>query len=95
MDFARRDALLIRVDRSNTNPEIGFEKLETVAANPLRTELEQFVDCVKSRRPPVVGGREGRAALALAERVMNCIEVHAEQVQMHLGGRALGHPGES
>lgn len=95
VDFARRDALLIRVDRSKANPEIGFEKLETVAADPLRAELEQFLTCVKSRQPPLVGGREGRAALALAERVMNCIELHAEQVQMHLGGRALGQPGES
>jgi predicted dehydrogenase len=95
VDFARRDALLVRVDRGKPNPEIGFEKLETVPAEPLRAELQAFVECVKSRRPPLVGGHEGRAALALAERVMDCIEHHAEQVQMHLGGRALGQPGES
>ncbi|HEV2378261.1 MAG TPA: Gfo/Idh/MocA family oxidoreductase [Terriglobia bacterium] len=95
VDFARRDALLIRVDRSKANPEIGFEKLATDPADPLRAEIQDFLECVKTRRPPLVGGGEGRAALALAERVMNCIEHHAEQVQMHLGGRALGQPGES
>jgi predicted dehydrogenase len=95
VDFARRDALAIRVDRSKANPEIGFEKLETQPADPLQAELRAFLDSVKTRRPPLVGGREGQAALALAEWVMNCIEQHADQVQMHLGGRALGQPGES
>jgi len=94
VDFSRRDALLISVDRSQENPQIGFKKLETVPADPLRSELEAFLDSVRTRRPPPVGGREGKAALALAERVMNCIEQHAENVRMHLA-RALGQPGES
>ena len=95
VDFSRRDALLIRVDRSGENPEIGFQKLETEAADPLQAELRAFVESVETRRPPLVGAREGRAALALAERVMDCIEQHATRVQMHLGGRAIGHPGEN
>jgi len=95
IDFARRDALRISVDRSKASPEIGFQKLETTPADPLRAELADFVQCVRARRLPLVGGREGRAALALAERVMNCIEQHAARVEMHLGSRALGQPGES
>lgn len=94
VDFSRRDALLISVDRDRETPEIGFKKLETVPADPLRSELEAFLESVQTRRPPLVGGREGLAALALAERVMNCIEQHAEHVRMHRG-RALGQPGES
>ncbi|HEY6292524.1 MAG TPA: Gfo/Idh/MocA family oxidoreductase [Terriglobia bacterium] len=95
VDFSRRDALLIRVDRSGENPEVGFQKLETEPADPLQAELLAFVQSVETRRPPLVGGPEGRAALALAERVMDCIEQHAARVQMHLGGRAIGHPGEN
>jgi predicted dehydrogenase len=94
VDFSRRDALLISVDRCRETPEIGFKKLETVPADPLRSELEAFLDSVRTRRQPLVGGREGEAALVLAERVMNCIEQHAEHVRMHLD-RALGQPGES
>ena len=94
VDFSRRDALLISVDRGRETPEIGFKKLETVPADPLQSELEAFLDSVRTRQPPLVDGREGKAALALAERVMNCIEEHAEHVRMHLG-RALGQPGES
>jgi len=95
IDFARRDALVISVDRSKAAPEIGFRELKTETADPLRSELDAFLESVRSRRPPPVGGRDGLAALALAERVMNCIEIHAARVQVHLGSRAVGQPGES
>ena len=98
IDFSRRDALVIGVDRSDSKPRMGFRKLECKPTEPLRAELEVFVDCVRTRHAPLVGGREGRAALALAERVMVCIEQHAA----HIGPpatalplrRALGHSGE-
>lgn len=92
VDFSRRDALLIGVDRSKEAPEINFRKLETAPADPLRAELEAFIESVRSRRPPLVGGREGQAALALAHRVMSCIEQHATNVGL---GRALGQSGEN
>jgi len=98
IDFSRRDALVINVDRSDSNPQMGFRKLETKPAEPLRAELEAFVDCVRTRRAPLVGGREGRDALVLAERVMTCIEQHAAQVGPQATatplGRAVGHSGE-
>jgi len=94
IDFARRDAYVIAVDRGGGEPQIGFRKLETQPADPLRTELAAFVESVRTRQAPLVGGREGKAALALAERVMNCIEEHAARVQVQLG-RASGQPGES
>jgi len=93
IDFTRRDALVMNVDREGASPRIGFRKLETVAQEPLRAELEAFVESVRTRRPPLVGGQEGRQALALAERVMICIEEHAAQVNVPLG-RAVGQSGE-
>ncbi len=98
IDFSRRDALAIRVDRSDPNPEMDFRKLGARPVEPLRAELEAFVDCVRTRRAPLVGGREGRSALALAERVMNCIEQHAALVGPRARAaplrRAAGHSGE-
>ena len=100
IDFTRRDALAISVNHDQAQPRIDFRKLDTQPVEPLRAELEAFVDCVRTRRPPLVGGEEGRAALALAERVTNCIEAHAARVQASTGGalplleRALGHSGE-
>jgi len=108
IDFARRDAIALSVDRDGASPHIGFRKLgapeDTTgaaslansappAADPLRAELEAFVSSVRTRRPPLVGGAEGRAALALAERVMNCIEEHAAQLKIPLG-RSIGVSGE-
>ena len=36
---------------------------------PLKRELEDFVDAVRARAPAVVTGEDGRRALALAEDV--------------------------
>jgi predicted dehydrogenase len=94
IDFARRDASLIRVDRNGPSPRIAFQKLTTTPQEPLRAELEAFVESVRTRCPPLVGGHEGKQALALAEKVMNCIEEHAALVNVQLG-RAVGQSGES
>ena len=94
IDFSRRDALVLRVDRDGASPRIAFQKLETQPAEPLRVELEAFVESVRTRRQPLVGGREGQQALALAEQVMNCIEQHAAQVNVRLE-RATGQSGET
>ena len=56
---------------------MGF-KQETVTeipylsrhGEPLRLELEAFLESVVTRKPPLVGGAEGRLALALALAVM-------------------------
>ncbi|PYV19461.1 MAG: gfo/Idh/MocA family oxidoreductase [Acidobacteria bacterium] len=95
IDFTRRDALVLSVERdpSADGPRVGFRKLETETREPLRAELEAFVESVRTRRPPLVGGREGREALALADQVMNCIEQHAARVNYPLA-RAAGRAGE-
>jgi predicted dehydrogenase len=94
IDFTRRDATMIRVDREGPAPRIAFQKLPITPQEPLRAELAAFVDSVRTRRPPLVGGREGKQALALAEQVMNCIEQHAALVHVPMG-RSVGQSGES
>ena len=49
--------------------EIPVEKKE-----PLRAELEAFVACVRSRKPPLVSGEDGRQAVLLANEVAAAIE---------------------
>jgi len=94
IDFTRRDATLIRVDRGGPSPKIAFQKLPTTPQEPLRAELEAFVESVRTRSRPLVGGREGQQALALAEAVMSCIEQHAALVNIPLA-RPVGQSGES
>ena len=94
IDFTRRDTTLIRVEHNGPTPRIGFQKLATTPQEPLRAELEAFVESVRTRCPPLVGGREGKQALALAEQVMTCIEEHAALVNVPMG-RSVGQSGES
>jgi len=94
IDFTRRDATLLRVNHDGPTPCLAFQKLETQPADPLQSELEAFVESVRTRRAPLVGGLEGQRALALAERVMNCIEQHAGKVNVRLR-RPVGQSGET
>jgi predicted dehydrogenase len=81
LDYARRDALRIGVKKPGPQPEFGFEKLNAQSVEPLHAELEAFVDAVRTRNEPPTNGVAGRAALALAGRVMASIQEHAARVQ--------------
>jgi len=91
LDYARRDALRVRVKRPGPQPEFGFEKLPAPAVEPLRAELEAFVEAVKTRVAPKTDGAAGRAALELATRVMESIREHDARVQPV----AAGVPGKT
>jgi len=82
LDYARRDALRVRVKQPGPQPEFGFEKLAAPATEPLRAELDAFVDAVRTRREPKTSGGAGRAALELASRVMASIQEHGDRVQL-------------
>jgi predicted dehydrogenase len=81
LDYARRDALRVGVVRPGPQPEFGFEKLPAPEVEPLRAELEAFVDAVRTRKAPKTDGAAGRAALELASRVMESIREHSARVQ--------------
>jgi predicted dehydrogenase len=82
LDYARRDALRVGVKKPGPQPEFGFQKLDAPATEPLRAELEAFVDAVRTRKEPKTNGAAGRAALELASRVMASIQEHAARVQL-------------
>lgn len=82
LDYARRDALRVRVNRPGPEPDFGFEKLNAPALEPLRAELEAFLDSVRTRKQPKTDGISGRASLELAVRVMTSIQEHAARVQL-------------
>lgn len=81
LDYARRDALRIGVKRPGPQPEFAFEKLAAPSVEPLRGELEAFVEAVRTRVAPKTDGSSGRAALELASAVMTSIREHAARVQ--------------
>jgi len=81
LDYARRDALRVGVKRPGPQPEFVFEKLPAPEVEPLRAELEAFIDSVKTRVAAKTDGPAGRAALQLASEVMESIREHSARVQ--------------
>ena len=51
-------------------PKIDGGKLTVPGDEPLKRELEDFVAAVREKRAPLVSGEQGRAALALAVRIV-------------------------
>ena len=71
IDTASRDVEMWSVvPQPGAAPKIGGGKLAVPSAEPLKGELEDFVAAVRDRRPPEVSGEQGRAALALAVRIV-------------------------
>ena len=90
LDYARRDALRVRVAKPGSQPEFSFEKLPAEPLEPLRAELQEFLEAVRTRRKPRVDGAAGRAALELADRVMASILEHTKSVQLGAFAQQIG-----
>jgi predicted dehydrogenase len=72
VDYAAQEVEIYRLSGRADNagrPVIEGGKLEIANEEPLKRELADFVDAVRTRREPGVSGRAGRAALALATKV--------------------------
>ena len=78
IDYARQDGVKIGLDASGG---LRYEQLKPPPAEPLRAELEAFLESVRRRRPPLVDGPAGRRALAAALRIRAEMERHAALVQ--------------
>ena len=95
IDYARQDLLIIDVSRTAQAdpgalaaavasgapgfPGLHIEKPEVKPGEPLRLEIESFLECVRTRSAPRVSGEDGRAALALALEINAAIAAHAER----------------
>lgn len=72
-DFVGREAVIYRLNDRNGQPDIEVERASAPNEEPLARQLAAFVEAVSSRTPPVVSGRDGRRALALAETILERI----------------------
>jgi predicted dehydrogenase len=90
IDYARQDVISIRVDaasaaalmRGELSPALGpapgiaLEKPAVQKREPLRTEIESFLESVRTRQPAMVSLTDGRNALALALDINAAIAQH-------------------
>jgi predicted dehydrogenase len=74
IDYASQEVEVYRLVRDNGRPAIEGGKLEIARDEPLRRELADFVEAVRSGRPPAVPARAGREALTLATRIADMME---------------------
>ncbi len=56
---------------------LSLRKVTTTPGEPLRLEIEAFLEAVRTRQPPRVSGQEGRRALELALQIQEEIKTHA------------------
>jgi predicted dehydrogenase len=91
LDYSRQDGVRFQVKpNSASSPSIGFAPLAVTKDEPLRLELEEFFDCVRTRRTPRVTGEQGLAALEVAAGILDKIEEHGQLVTQALNSDASG-----
>jgi len=94
IDYGRQDVISIRVDERaaaallrgeippaalGPAPGIALEKPQVESREPLRTEIEEFLAAVRTRRAPAVSLQEGRQALTLALEINAAIQAHHQR----------------
>lgn len=62
---------------SGPGPGLSFAKPAVQPGEPLRLEIESFLESVRTRRAPRVTARQGRDALALALEIQSSMAAHA------------------
>jgi predicted dehydrogenase len=75
-------ALLAKLAASGAGgpaPGLSFVKPEVAPGEPLRLEIESFLESVRTRREPRVTARQGRNALALALEIEAAMAAHAHR----------------
>jgi predicted dehydrogenase len=61
------------------NPGLSFLKPPVAPGEPLRLEIESFLESVRTRRAPLVTPQQGRNALALALEIQSAMIAHAHR----------------
>jgi predicted dehydrogenase len=80
-DLAKIDPALIAqfTNPAESKAGLSFSKPAVTPGEPLRLEIESFLDAVRTRREPRVTARQGRNALALALEIQASMAAHAHR----------------
>jgi predicted dehydrogenase len=81
MDAAQLAAMAQMVQAAGQHPSAGLSlsKVAVEPGEPLRLEIESFLNAVRTRALPLVSGEDGRRALALALEINEAIAAHAHR----------------
>ena len=73
LDYVSQEAQIYTKDALG----IHHKKIDITKADSLKEELSDFIECVRSKKRPLVSGEEGREALAVALEISK--QIHSTQ----------------
>jgi predicted dehydrogenase len=85
LDYQKQEAVVFTV---SGNQQIGFQPLAVTKDEPLRLEIEAFLESVRNRTPPAVSGDEGMRALDAGLAILGKIKEHAKLVEQQVKSRS-------
>jgi predicted dehydrogenase len=81
LDYGRQDLAVFSVGEGS---RIGFEKAPVASGEPLKLQLDAFLDCVETRNSPKCSGASARLTLGIALAILDKIEEHSQIVSRSL-----------
>ena len=81
LDYGRQDLVVFSVGE---NRQIGFEKAPLINGEPLKLQLDAFLDCLETRKFPKCSGPAARQTLGTALAILDKIEEHSKVVSRSL-----------
>jgi predicted dehydrogenase len=82
IDYTRQDGVVFTVSGGQ---QIGFVPLVVQKDEPLRLQLESFLDAVQMRTPPMASGEGATRSLQVALAILDKIEEHSQLVRRATG----------
>ncbi len=86
VDYAKQECFAIGVD---DNRQVRLMPQNVVKNEPLRVQLESFLDCIAGRAKPVVDGEAAAHALELAHVIVREMEDHRSVVARSLAATSI------
>ena len=81
LDYQKQEAVAFTVSGSQ---QIGFQPLSVPKDEPLRLEVESFLDAARNRTQPPVSGEEGLRALDIGLAILAKIKEHGKIVEQQI-----------
>jgi predicted dehydrogenase len=80
IDFQTRHGMICRRQaKPGTRPTVTVEQLQGSDDEPLKLQIQSFLDAVRNGRKPVISGEEGAAAVEVAHDVLKAITAFASR----------------
>lgn len=85
LDYQKQEAVAFTVSGGQ---QIGFQPLTVPKDEPLRLEIESFLEAVRNRSRPPVSGEEGLRALDIGLAILAKIKEHGKLVEHQIKSRS-------